>query len=325
MKPKHVILSGGEPFLLSNIVDVMRTMRERLYPYIMITTNLMVDPDIVCRTLPYFDQLHFSIDGTGDYNRINRGVSGEVVLERLMPVMKAIQKLDREFPVTALCVVTKDNFENVVNLAESVHEIDPKIRISYANVEPIHCPISLLHNAEIMEKLFPELRALGKRHNISVVGPLGERMRAMESDGKSESQKAKSDRYYCTRQFFRVMMDPDGNTHLCKPGHYLSQGLSVAESYGKQHRYRDCVKALWGLIDTLFIHPYNTYCPFPCKCEEFLEDIIMSREGDPFPEVMFLIEGKFTPQEIKESARFIRKRFNPEWNSVVEESLASRV
>lgn len=328
MAPKHLIISGGEPFLISDIAEMTREIREKIHPYVMLTTNLMVKPERVCATIPYLDQLHFSIDGTGDLNKINRGVSGDEILRRLEKIVPAVEKerKHRKYPLTALCVLTRDNWENLDQLERSVHEIDPDTRLTLATVEPIDSPLSLINEPEILKSLLPQLSELQKTTNLSSVGPLGAALvqwekKETDSDNTGSCVPVP---YFCPRQFFRVMMNPDGEVHLCKPDRYIDYCFSKGKKHLLSGEWVKGVSEFSYLMKTLFIHPYDTYCPFPCKCEEFVDELIRNSEGEEVPEREFLLQGYFTDEELSDAENFIRNYFNPNWNSLLIEEFREK-
>lgn len=327
MNPKHVIMTGGEPLLVPNIVSVAQNIRDKVRAYVMLTTNLMVDDEVACAILPYINQLHISIDGTGDYNKINRGVSGDRVLKKLETVTEKALALDKEYPITALVVLTPDNYMNASQLRESIHAIHPGIRVTFSTVEPIFSPLSLAQRSDILEHLIPELIEMESKYNVSVVGPLGNkatRLREADSLSAEEIVTCAQKPYYCPRQFFRVIMEPNGEITQCKTSLYIFLGIQMIRQAFRDRQMKAMMKHFLWLVDTLFIHPYDTYCPFPCKCEEFVDDIIMSKDGEPIPGEMFLIQGKFPEEELQATRKFIKAKFNPQWNRLVQEELSRR-
>ena len=153
-KPKILILTGGEPFLIDKLDVHVKRIKEAINPKIRVTTNLMVKMDRVFRLLPYLQVLHVSIDGRGDYNKDMRGIDGDFVLKRIKEVAEEIEKRGLNLRIIAFVVLTKNNarLEVMRDLVKSLIDISPKIYCLFAAMMLPSNPLSVLCTEETLNQ-----------------------------------------------------------------------------------------------------------------------------------------------------------------------------
>ena len=321
LRPKYLIITGGEPILAPDIVSAMRTVKEEWNPLTMMTTSLVGPFDTVLQLLDYIDVIHVSLDGVGDEHQQNRGYRSGPILEKVERLAAEISARGRHDHLLILCVLTPHNYRKTRELVEHLHKIAPGILISFGSVEPETHELSLTHYPEMMAELLPELRALQAEYRVHVVGPLGQRLAQANRSEAAPAARHGNGAYYCPRQYFRIMLDPYGKLLTCKDSRLLNDGLDVLETSLREGRYRKAAGDLGYLLDILYFHPNSAECRSPCKCEEFVDDMIMSREGQaPTPETLML-EDRFTTPELDTAEAYIKHHFNPNWNPAVRQIL----
>ena len=129
-----LILSGGEPFLRKDLVELVRAGHEYLQPAIInIPTNgilFKIIPQKIKRILKNCPDseivINFSLDGVGkDHDKI-RGVPGN--FEKLMKSFKAVKKLKKKYPNLTIglhTVISKYNVQNIPQICDFALSQEP--------------------------------------------------------------------------------------------------------------------------------------------------------------------------------------------------------
>ena len=335
LRPKVLTITGGEPILEPNIVSLARTVKETYNPLVLVTTSLMGKDETIRDLIPWIDVLHVSLDGLGEYNKLNRGYGSSSVLKKLAMAAEIVREGGYNKSILVLCVLTPHNAKHVRELVETVAALDPDnphLWMAFSTVEPPTHPLSLVQHPELLDETVRELVQLQEDHNVILVGPLAtrdERLRKTNPDlvtteFTSTERKHGNGAYYCPRQYFRVMMDPDGELRSCKDGRLLEDSIRAMEKSLREKHFWRAARDFWYIMDILFIHPNSAECRFPCKCEEFVDDVIMSREGEPPTRETGMLTGRFASDELDAAELYIKRNFNPRWNSAVKEMLRTK-
>jgi MoaA/NifB/PqqE/SkfB family radical SAM enzyme len=130
IKPVVAQISGGEPLLRPDLLDIVRAFkRPNRAPYIDITTN-----GILLTTEKYAQILHSGVDKIGisldypdDRHDRFRGVPG---LFRHIEQLMADLNHEKDKAVTLLCVVQRDNYKDLIRMAELA--ADWKVKINFS-------------------------------------------------------------------------------------------------------------------------------------------------------------------------------------------------
>ena len=130
LNPVVVQVSGGEPLLRHDLEDIIRAVRRpHRAPFIDITTN-----GILLTTERYYqlrqagiDQFGISLDYPDERHDVFRGVPG---LFRHIEKFITQLKEEHEKAITLLCVVQRDNFKDLVRMAELAN--DWKVHINFS-------------------------------------------------------------------------------------------------------------------------------------------------------------------------------------------------
>lgn len=132
--PYWFTFSGGEPFLRSDLVELIKSSYDICQPKIInIPTNSLLGAEFIsekvkeiCRACPKADiVLNLSLDGIGEMHDKIRGREGN--FEKVIDNYKALKKLDfQNLSVGIHSVVSKANFHHIKELYNYVEkELDP--------------------------------------------------------------------------------------------------------------------------------------------------------------------------------------------------------
>ena len=121
-------------------------------------------------------------------------------------------------------------------------------------------------------------------------------------------------RVQCYRQYFRTVIRPDGTKYPCKPGRYLEYYQGNMNEALQNRDVWQLYSAGFGLLHDIIFQPYNPTCYFPCKCEEFLDDVIMARSKEDLPPQAIFFKNRIDGEAGRDAERFIRKHFNPDFS-----------
>ncbi len=323
IKPKYLIVTGGEPLSVKNIDEIIaRVKHECGDPFIVVNSNLTLAPRVFLSVLPHINILHVSLDSLGKGNGLHRdGSDGDRVLRNLELAWK--EKFDKGYHKLCIlvnCVVTREIVPGLRELIKTIHAIHPNITISLSGVEPHWHPMALVNYPEelaevqaVLAEMQPEhdVRAVGYLNNPVLKGPATELPAAPSRSAPGENITVE-----CTRQYFRALVEPDGKIKACKPERYLGYHLNRAKQFWSEHRFLAVAKEYWDAWDNLVLRPYKRHCPFPCKCEEFLDDIL-NPEGGPSIRHAELFNGRMTDQDVEEANHFLRNYYNHELSAAV--------
>ncbi|EMT38016.1 radical SAM additional 4Fe4S-binding SPASM domain-containing protein [Thermoanaerobacter thermohydrosulfuricus] len=108
-----VILEGGEPLLHPRFIEIFYKFKEYSVAVDILTNGTLFTPEIVHDLAKIFsqkyDSVQISLDGLGDYNKVNRGIYGNLVLDNIKLLNDAgiIPRIN--------CIVTKFNYLGTID------------------------------------------------------------------------------------------------------------------------------------------------------------------------------------------------------------------
>lgn len=306
IKPKHLCISGGEPTLIPNFVDLMKELRAGLPDSnIELNTNATL-PDITCEVLPYIDSLAFSIDGVGEINKILRGIDGDILLETLEKIIRVQVEMNNSFKIAVVPVAVISNFRQMDLLFERLDQLYKRYRNRmYIDVKPMHPydqPMTVAYDKKIYREFLELSSKLPSRYEIALsIRGIGE-LEPLTDAGARKSVP-------CFRQYFIGLMTGDGDLMTCKPEKYYDYYHDMFFKGG----WPDKVRAVGGAINELFIHPYCPTCHFPCEHMNFISrPLAMNRAGDVL-EWAKENNINLNMEEAREAFGFIRKYLNKDF------------
>lgn len=112
-----VFITGGEPFMVSNLFDVCDIIREAGFKVGVTTNGTIFQPDIV----DHVDRFGVSLDGDREYHDAYRG---EGVFNKAINFLKYVKE-QNTCETVIMSVAFKGNEEALFKLKPTVKEIDP--------------------------------------------------------------------------------------------------------------------------------------------------------------------------------------------------------
>ncbi len=300
LKPKLLVISGGEPLLVPNLEAIVQKIKREVDPYIIVNTNATL-PRRVVPLLPYVDEFAISIDGLGEVNKRARGIDGDKIIECIQSTLDEIKAQGLETSITALCLVTNDNYTLIPSLVHRLHELSPHIRTNLLPMQPYTHPLSIASNpANYSEfvKIVTNLSNQGFR--IRVTGPFCEKGAMKE--------------VACYRQYFRGAVDKDGVFIPCKPYAYAAYFLHELGRAISERNPLMFMQILKQMIDSLILHRYDPVCPFPCNCDDYVDSILLCESVELLWREPRNLLSRLNLGEMKETYDFIAKHINPKFN-----------
>jgi len=311
-RPKMLTISGGEPMLIKNIDTVIRRIRAELNPYFILNTNLTRKVDMLCDLLGELDVIHTSIDAPGEYNAITRGMPGDDIVATLKRMAPIVEQLPRTSFLT-MSVMTNQNWMYAADLIKEVCAISPRIVMAFAPQEPYTDPNSLGSSVENIQRFLDLVMPLREHYNFYLAGSLATKATrytkptadaigfSEPEDGASKKQKKPPFAYHiqCPRQFFRMKIDPMGHEETCKPGLYIDYFAERFVRHTLRGKIFHAAHDAYLAVKTLVLSPNDMHCWFPCKCEQFIDDLLTTRDGEPVSSHAYSFQGRFSRADIE--------------------------
>ncbi len=120
LKTKHVVFSGGEALLHSKIFEFSRLFRSEKIFVTILTTGLLLEKyanEIIEST----DEIIVSLDGSEGIHNTIRQIPN--AYQKIWQGVKSIKQKNRDFKISARCVIQKMNFRDWPNIINSAKEI----------------------------------------------------------------------------------------------------------------------------------------------------------------------------------------------------------
>lgn len=112
---KWVYITGGEPFLISNLPQICQELKDVDFKIGVTTNGTIFRPEIA----DYVDRLGASIDGDREYNDSYRGPG---TFDKAMDLLKSVKD---KCETVVMSVAFKDNQESLLKLKPIVEDLDP--------------------------------------------------------------------------------------------------------------------------------------------------------------------------------------------------------
>jgi len=301
LKPKYVVLSGGEPTLYPHLVKDIKRIKSQTNALIRLTTN-GTNLKAILDCLPYLDVVLISVDGTGEINKRHKGVDGRVILDNVAILSDKI----REYGTTLIThtVVTQDGLEHIEEIAPAIAAISPDIMIFFNPVLPCSLPVSVASDDQKYEKFIDLVKKMKQKYRVYTL---------------PHDHTWRRERVICRRQYFRTEISSEGHMHTCFPHKYIEYYANRAKTALQEKKYKELSTDIMSTTKHLFFRKYNPLCFFPCNCEEELEYMFHAitpdnqhEERDHFLS-LFRNHLPLTDRDIEEAANFIRKKFDPKF------------
>ncbi len=121
-KPRGVFISGGEPLMRKDIVEIVKKSKKLAPVTILNTNSLLLTEDLLKELIEVgLDYIQVSIDGT---QKIHDYIRGEGTYNKAVEKMKMINKYSDKIKLHINCVVSKKNIDNMEELARQILDVE---------------------------------------------------------------------------------------------------------------------------------------------------------------------------------------------------------
>lgn len=193
---RKINISGGEPSLHPNFIDMLRLCKKyRLN--VMLTTNLTTAESV--KAWKWVDEYQCSIDGTEEtYEKIRKNAKWETVYKNLEKLAKVHDNVRIAYVIQRL---NWKEFDKIIPIAQKL-----KIRgVDYCfqfNVIPQIASKVELRKSE-METVLQRFNEIKNKMDVEI------------TFAESDLQLRKVDRFPCYHQYFQAVILPNGDVYPC--------------------------------------------------------------------------------------------------------------
>ena len=113
-----VVLSGGEALMHSNLWSLCEVLKQLSVKITLLSTGLLLKRH-AAEVVKWCDEVTVSLDGSPEVHDGIRRIPR--AYERLAEGVAALKELDPHFPVTARCVIQRQNYRDLPNIIETAH------------------------------------------------------------------------------------------------------------------------------------------------------------------------------------------------------------
>ena len=126
-----VIISGGEPFLRKDLVEICKYAKEKCnIGFVTVISNGCMNKEAYLSAIPYIDELNISVDGYDEKTRFIRD-------EGIMPtVLNTIQQLKHLIPINLIFTLHKQNMQNMREYSDFAKSLNVRYSYSMFTVSP---------------------------------------------------------------------------------------------------------------------------------------------------------------------------------------------
>ena len=120
LNTKLVVMSGGEALMHPNFFKLCDIIKSQKISICILSTGLLLKKyasEIIAKT----DEVIVSLDGSREVHDKIRNIPN--AFDKLKEGVQELKKLNKNYKVTARCVVQRDNFRDLSNIVNSAHEI----------------------------------------------------------------------------------------------------------------------------------------------------------------------------------------------------------
>ena len=120
LNTKLIVMSGGEALMHPNFFKLCDIIKSQKINICILSTGLLLKKyasEIITKT----DEVIVSLDGSGEVHDKIRNIPN--AFDKLNEGVQELKKLNKNYRVTARCVVQRDNFRDLSNIVNAAHEI----------------------------------------------------------------------------------------------------------------------------------------------------------------------------------------------------------
>jgi sulfatase maturation enzyme AslB (radical SAM superfamily)/ribosomal protein L31 len=300
-KPKILNITGGEPTLVKELPRYLETIKKQWNPFIRIVHN-GTNLSKAVTFFPWIDRLVISLDGPGEINRINRGLDGDRVIEKISSIMPDAKNHGVEVIIN--CVVTIENVSHIESLVRNATTAAPALQLSFMPVMPPDADISILANKKLYADFVTSFDKLQKEGYRII--------HVFDTVLRHESFKKIS----CYNQFFTLRMETSGALSSCAmnvPADpvFFANKLKRFLTTGKLPNVFDRVKKMTS--HALRDKP-DFSCSTICNCESWLDLLFLGIESNCHRIYTEGLRGRISDEEYIEVELFVKKYINPQFD-----------
>jgi MoaA/NifB/PqqE/SkfB family radical SAM enzyme len=120
LNTKLVVMSGGEALMHPNFFKLCDIIKSQKINICILSTGLLLKKyasEVIAKT----DEVIVSLDGSRDVHDKIRNIPN--AFAKLKEGIQELKKLNKNYKVTARCVVQRDNFRDLSNIVDAAHEM----------------------------------------------------------------------------------------------------------------------------------------------------------------------------------------------------------
>jgi len=305
-KPHILNISGGEPALVNELPGLLSRAKAVWSPHIRVVHNGTV-PHKLIESFPYIDRLVISIDGPGEVNAAARGISGDVVLEKIAKLLKTadVSANTGIVPkITINTVVTEKNIDTLPMFAAQINSVSPAVGLALLPVMPLHSDLSVLSDGEKGYRRFLDVYAKMKSAHDAVVHNFD---CVMRHDDLRKIQ--------CYNQYFTIRFSPRGEFFAC--GANIGAQLRRTDGAFKKIFKKGGVKKLFTMLTRTFNEQMGRAdftCRNMCNCESWLDMLFLGKDTGYAPVSLRGLRGQLCEDDYKKLDEFVRENINAGFN-----------
>ena len=164
LNTKSIVMSGGEALMHPNFFRLCEILKLNKLSITILSTGLLLKKyanEIISKT----NEVIVSLDGSKDVHDKIRNVPN--AFDKLEEGVRELKELDKNFKVTARCVIQKQNFDDLPNIVEAAHEIGlDQISFLTADVSTDAFNRTEIWGAEKIDEVRLSLEELNRFENI---------------------------------------------------------------------------------------------------------------------------------------------------------------
>jgi len=120
LNTRSIVMSGGEALMHPNFFRLCEILKSRKLNITILSTGLLLKKyadEIISKT----DEVIVSLDGSKEVHDKIRNIPNAFV--KLEEGVRELKKLNKNFKVTARCVIQRENFDDLPNIVNDAHKI----------------------------------------------------------------------------------------------------------------------------------------------------------------------------------------------------------
>jgi len=300
-KPHILNISGGEPSLVKELPEILSAAKNGWNPFIRVVHNGTA-PQKLENSFPYIDRLVISVDGPGEINAATRGLSGDVVLDRIAKLLAGYADSLPEIIINT--VVTESNIDALPLFAAQIAAVSPRVTLALLPVMPVDSNLSVLRNREE-----------GYRRFLGVYAEIKSANGAAVHNFDCVTRHADLRKIQCYNQYFTVRFSPRGEFFTCGAG-IVSQ-LRRTDGAFKKIFKKGGFRKLFTMLARAAkgkMGKADFTCRNMCNCESWLDMLFLGRDTGYAPLALRGLRGRLADGDYRELDKFVKENINADFD-----------